>query len=340
MPGILREDAPLSKQKSSKKDTEWSFSLRGGCPSSDEDSGSSDDGNDVAADKERGSSRKKGKQKEETILSVDAKLMRDLDIATRAENDAATFKSNPWSIARVNAASRPMNSSSKKMSEPAPTINAPCSSKIVNFAARNSSSITSLHGKAAAMRPPAKKPGPPNVLNMLAKGKEKLKNDVHFKSATSSKQNGQTGDGKRELSTVSRASMSAAQPGFPNHSDYRHEPPVALHATLPHTHPTGITRESPCRSAEETVLSCLPAKPDPHYHTESNTISNDLIPHAEDVTDDNLDARLDLDEMMPTQGKTEVHEDNMDERSLYATPDGGFELGEPIWLPPSEFHSC
>ncbi|THH05604.1 hypothetical protein EW145_g4677 [Phellinidium pouzarii] len=94
---------------SSKTGCQWSFSFRGGCDSDcDSSDGEGDDGSLVQqsdGSKDANASHVKAKGRTEA-LSEDGKLLRDLDISTRAEVDAAEFKANPWSIARINAASR------------------------------------------------------------------------------------------------------------------------------------------------------------------------------------------------------------------------------------------
>ncbi|KAH8116212.1 hypothetical protein DFH11DRAFT_1725705 [Phellopilus nigrolimitatus] len=131
MPGLLldasdpKPTGTSAANSSSKSDSQWSFSFRGGGFQSDSDSSDSDDdggggdGNTAAAsnaqDKDKqvskdgkdGAARGQLEPTRKAALSDDAQLLRDLDIATRADADAAEFKANPWSIARVNAASRP-----------------------------------------------------------------------------------------------------------------------------------------------------------------------------------------------------------------------------------------
>ena len=77
-------------------DSAWSFSFRSGAF----DVESSDD-----SDTEPGSS--------------DALLIKDLDISSREDN--ATYKANPWSIAKINAATRP-SIIHKEAREPAATF--------------------------------------------------------------------------------------------------------------------------------------------------------------------------------------------------------------------------
>lgn len=104
-----------AKAKAANLNSEWSFSLRGGCQSSDSDSDSDsnssgedeDNENKRRADGKEGGKRDGERKSDRKMLTEDAKLMRELDIATRAETDKAKFEYNPWSIARVNAASRP-----------------------------------------------------------------------------------------------------------------------------------------------------------------------------------------------------------------------------------------
>lgn len=94
MPGLL---LPTSSKSKSKAVDAWSFSFRGGYES---DSSESEGG------KGEGNTEGGGESRCLAQLTDDAKLMKELDIASRAEADAAQFKANPWSIARVNAASR------------------------------------------------------------------------------------------------------------------------------------------------------------------------------------------------------------------------------------------
>ena len=106
MPGLLLPSS--SPKKASKQSTAWSFSFRGGY-----NSDSSDSGDEEEEEEESGRGREAGNSpKEKEKLSEDAKLLKELDIASRAEMDAAQFKANPWSIARINAASRATNSNS------------------------------------------------------------------------------------------------------------------------------------------------------------------------------------------------------------------------------------
>ncbi|TDL24578.1 hypothetical protein BD410DRAFT_896770 [Rickenella mellea] len=79
MPGVLSKTPA---------DTQWSFNLRCG----DYDDSESDDDTDPPST---------------TSESSDARLIKELDFGSR--EDTAVFKANPWSIARVNAASRPQN---------------------------------------------------------------------------------------------------------------------------------------------------------------------------------------------------------------------------------------
>lgn len=88
MPGILRGP------KSVKSSDGWSFSLRGG---DDTDSDGDDEDGTGATGAGAG-------------LSNDAQLLQELDISAREET--VQYKANPWSIARVNAASRPTKAKS------------------------------------------------------------------------------------------------------------------------------------------------------------------------------------------------------------------------------------
>ncbi|KAL5476850.1 hypothetical protein ACEPAI_3036 [Sanghuangporus weigelae] len=128
MPGLLvsseqaSSPARLSKRKSN---SGWTFNFRAGFDS-DSDSGSSDEGTKESTvpfsarkstvnentKRTSGSSgnvirntdrESKGTQVNET---EDARLLRELDIASRADKDTAKFTTTPWSIARVNAAIR------------------------------------------------------------------------------------------------------------------------------------------------------------------------------------------------------------------------------------------
>lgn len=94
MPGLLLRAAP---EQLSKANSEWTFSFRGGFDSGSEDE--SEDGGKIMD--EKGQQRK---------ISEDARLLEELDIASRAEADTARFRANPWSIAKVNAYSRAVNS--------------------------------------------------------------------------------------------------------------------------------------------------------------------------------------------------------------------------------------
>ncbi|KAL5498634.1 hypothetical protein ACEPAH_1989 [Sanghuangporus vaninii] len=130
MPGLLVSSeqasgpAHLSKRKSN---SGWTFNFRAGFDS-DSDSGSSDEGtkasivpisvgrstaNENARAKQTscwfgnviGNTDRelKGAQGNET---EDARLLRELDIASRANKDTAKFTTTPWTIARINAAIR------------------------------------------------------------------------------------------------------------------------------------------------------------------------------------------------------------------------------------------
>lgn len=99
MPGLL---LPTSSKSTSKAADAWSFSFRGGYES---DSSASEGGEGEDNTEGGGESRCLAQ------LTDDAKLMKELDIASRAE--AAQFKANPWSIARVNAASRNTDSNAE-----------------------------------------------------------------------------------------------------------------------------------------------------------------------------------------------------------------------------------
>ncbi|KAI8986784.1 hypothetical protein BD414DRAFT_578066 [Trametes punicea] len=83
--------------KRSKADDCWSFTLRGRCLA-DEDS-SDDDSDEEDAKAPAQTARTSAPSSE------DSRLMGELDLASRL--DTATYKPNPWSIARANAASRP-----------------------------------------------------------------------------------------------------------------------------------------------------------------------------------------------------------------------------------------
>jgi len=73
--------------------TDWSFSFAF-------DDGGDDSGDDHDASKNANASRLEVQQP----LSEDSRLARDLDISTRV--DPAVFNKNPWSIAKLNAATR------------------------------------------------------------------------------------------------------------------------------------------------------------------------------------------------------------------------------------------
>ena len=94
MPGLLNSNPGL------KDKTCWSFTFRGRFHS--DSSSSESDGTDGPVDNPSSSTD----NNKRVQLSSDAQLMQDLDISSRDEVDTAKFSANPWSIARVNAASR------------------------------------------------------------------------------------------------------------------------------------------------------------------------------------------------------------------------------------------
>ncbi|KAL5514301.1 hypothetical protein ACEPAG_2389 [Sanghuangporus baumii] len=130
MPGLLvsseqaSSPARLSKRKSN---SGWTFDFRAGFDS-DSDSDSSDEEtkessvpfsvkkspvDENARAKQTNCSsgnviRNTGREPKGTQVNEtqDARLLRELDIASRADNDTAKFTTTPWSIARVNAATR------------------------------------------------------------------------------------------------------------------------------------------------------------------------------------------------------------------------------------------
>ncbi|KAA1473541.1 hypothetical protein DENSPDRAFT_279308 [Dentipellis sp. KUC8613] len=79
-----------TKHKSARSSSDWSFSLRSYC--------AFDDSSDSDSDSPSQPSTSQPK------LSEDAKLLASLDLSSRP--DEAVYKPNPWSIAKVNAASR------------------------------------------------------------------------------------------------------------------------------------------------------------------------------------------------------------------------------------------
>ncbi|KAH9855667.1 hypothetical protein C2E23DRAFT_594481 [Lenzites betulinus] len=79
-------------------DSCWSFSLRGGGPGE----GCSSDDDSEGDGKTRVSP---SSDKPYATVSEEARLLGELDLASRT--DAATYKPNPWSIAKVNASTRP-----------------------------------------------------------------------------------------------------------------------------------------------------------------------------------------------------------------------------------------
>ncbi|KAI0827019.1 hypothetical protein BC628DRAFT_1319052 [Trametes gibbosa] len=94
-----------------KADSCWSFSLRGRGIG---DIYPSDDDSEADGKTEASSSNKPSN------VSEEARLLGELDLASRT--DAATFKPNPWSIAKVNAATRPPKPSRTAPKKPALTM--------------------------------------------------------------------------------------------------------------------------------------------------------------------------------------------------------------------------
>ncbi|KAH9946479.1 hypothetical protein B0H21DRAFT_417109 [Amylocystis lapponica] len=90
----------------------WLYNLRACQYSSDEDS------------EDEGSAVTKTSLKAVETLPDDVQLLRDLDISSR--HDDAVFKPNPWTIAKVNAASRQKKPLSGPTSQPSkPSISRP-----------------------------------------------------------------------------------------------------------------------------------------------------------------------------------------------------------------------
>lgn len=103
MPGLLLDASDSKIKKSPKNSSDWCFSFRGGLES---DSSDSEDGVNDNRQENESVSVLKAPSDIEPVESADSKLLKELDIGSRADNDMAQFKSNPWSIARVNAAAR------------------------------------------------------------------------------------------------------------------------------------------------------------------------------------------------------------------------------------------
>ncbi|EGO03246.1 hypothetical protein SERLA73DRAFT_149631 [Serpula lacrymans var. lacrymans S7.3] len=95
-------------QRTTNTSSNWSFNHRsyGGFYCDSDDSGESDDDKDQSRD----------------ALSDDTQLFRDLDLASRQET--VEYKPNPWTIAKINASSRPA-ASSKHIEHKAPSQQAP-----------------------------------------------------------------------------------------------------------------------------------------------------------------------------------------------------------------------
>jgi hypothetical protein len=87
--------------------TDWSFSFA-----------FADDGEDSGDERVHDASKSANASRMEAQqpLSEDSRLARELDISTR--DDPAVFNKNPWSIAKLNAASRPNHTRSKQMISP------------------------------------------------------------------------------------------------------------------------------------------------------------------------------------------------------------------------------
>ncbi|KAI0353410.1 hypothetical protein OH77DRAFT_1591410 [Trametes cingulata] len=142
-----------------KTDSCWSLSLRG--RALDDGYCSSDDGSD---DDEGPPSDRPGNV---AVASDDSRLLGELDLASRA--DAATYKPNPWSIARANAASRP--------SKPQPTLKSkpPSSTK-----AAKATVLDLLRKQPQKPRPPKPAVDPPAAAQTLANAF--LEDDAHIPS--------------------------------------------------------------------------------------------------------------------------------------------------------------
>ena len=130
MPGLLNtststvvqvESQSTSHLRQNKKpsSSDWSFTFRRGFESgSDSDSDVCDEAATNAQLKTSINSKVvsqqkkvKSEKKEEdchhrSVETEDALLLRELDIASRADRDTVQYTANPWSIARINAASR------------------------------------------------------------------------------------------------------------------------------------------------------------------------------------------------------------------------------------------
>lgn len=85
--------------------TDWSFSFA-----------FTDDGDDSGDEHDASENANASRLEAQQPASEDSRLARDLDISTR--DDPAVFNKNPWSIAKLNAASRPNATRSKQMIPP------------------------------------------------------------------------------------------------------------------------------------------------------------------------------------------------------------------------------
>ena len=109
----LRLGPAMARKRGS--DAGWAFSLRGRSAFED-DSSSSDSDDDGRIQDEKSELADQDVGNSDHTGSDDSRLLQELDLSSRT--DAATYKPNPWSIARANAATRSKPSTQPKRSAP------------------------------------------------------------------------------------------------------------------------------------------------------------------------------------------------------------------------------
>ncbi|KAL5521665.1 hypothetical protein ACEPAF_2413 [Sanghuangporus sanghuang] len=252
MPGLLvsseqaSSPAHLSKRKSN---SGWTFNFRAGFDS-DSDSGSSDEGtkesivpvsvgrstaNENARAKQSSCSsgnvigstdrESKGTQGSET---EDARLLRELDIASRADKDTAKFTATPWTIARVNAAIRaPVVDDFDNLSASSSTPSRPVDSNAI--VRRGRSVERAVHGGGIREQEllPTKSPGSAGSFAPVKKAGSTPKLGKTIEKYFASRKLG------RDIPRIKHPSHQRIHPGSDPHP--RHLPPSTQHVPIRHS---------------------------------------------------------------------------------------------------------
>ena len=230
----------LSRKKvTAQHSPSWSFTLHGRSCISDSDT----------------SSDEESKTEEKSLpISEDARLLRELDLSSRP--DDAVFKSNPWTIAKVNAASRaPATKSSVTNKD---KVNNPPkrqpSGRIVD-ALRVQASKPSSKREAASKPPQRKQQPPPRRSRHPARPLSKSTNSGAFQSNTNI-------TAERDGPTALSASngplqrLTYATPVFQDHLKAISHKNVSSHEGLtPHISSVGAFHEDACTSFDAPEAS-------------------------------------------------------------------------------------